>query len=171
MKFSNTNRFIAACFIVYLPAASFAHIVLENKSATAGTSYKAVFQVGHGCNGAATTAIAVHIPQGFQAAKPYPKAGWAISIDADKLVTWTALTKEAVLQNAHFDEFILRGKLPEASGPLWFKVLQTCENASNDWAEVPVTGVSTKGLKSPAALLEVTAPAAPDAAMPAEHKH
>ena len=174
MKFSNTNRFVAACFIAYWPAASFSHIGLENKSATAGTVYKAVIQVGHGCSGAATTAISVQIPPGFQAAKPYPKAGWAISSDANKLVTWTAMSKEAALQDVHFDEFVLRGQLPDTAGPMWFKVLQTCNDgvkgSSNNWAEVPATGVSTKGLKQPAALLEVIAPGAPVAA-PAEHNH
>jgi periplasmic copper chaperone A len=171
MKLLDTTKFIAACALIYWPAASFSHIVLENKSATTGSTYKAVFQVGHGCNGSPTTAIAVQIPSGFQDAKPYPKAGWALAIDPNKLVTWTALTKEAALQHAHFDEFVLRGKLPDTAGPMWFKVLQSCENASNNWSDVPVTGVSTKGMKSPAALLEVTAPAASVAAMPAEHKH
>ena len=172
------TRFIAACVIIYWPVASFSHIVLDNKSATAGSAYKAVFQVGHGCSGAATTAIAVQIPSGFQDAKPYPKAGWVISMEPHKLVTWTATSRDAALPNAHFDEFVLRGKLPEATGPLWFKVLQTCDDgvnkSSNHWAEIPTTGVSTKGLTSPAALLDVTAPhltGSPVAAMPAEHKN
>jgi periplasmic copper chaperone A len=168
MKLLSTTNLIAACALIYWPAASFSHIVLENKAAAAGSTYKAVFQVGHGCNGSPTTAIAVQIPPGFQAAKPYAKAGWALAIDPNRLITWTALSKEAALQNAHFDEFVLRGKLPEAAGPLWFKVLQTCESGSNNWADVPATGVSTKGMKLPAALLEVSAPVA---AMPAEHKH
>jgi uncharacterized protein YcnI len=33
--------------------------------------------------------------------------------------------------------------------------VQTCEKGSNQWVEVPASGASTKGLKSPAALLEV----------------
>jgi len=171
MKLLNITKLIAACACIHWPIASFSHIVLENKSATAGSTYKAVFQVGHGCGSSPTTAIAVQIPPGFQAVKPYAKAGWTITMQGNTGVTWTAASKETALPSAYFDEFILRGKLPEASGSMWFKVLQTCENASNDWAEVPVTGVSTKGLKSPAALLEVTAPAAPVAAIPAEHKH
>ncbi len=132
---------------------------------------RAVFQVGHGCNGSSTTAIAVQIPPGFQAAKPYAKAGWALAIEPNKLITWTALSNEAALQNAHFDEFVLRGKLPEAAGPLWFKVLQSCESGSNSWVEVPATGTSTQGLKSPAALLEVTAPGKALSAGVTEHKH
>jgi periplasmic copper chaperone A len=169
-----TTKLIAACALIYWPAASFAHIVLESKTAAAGSTYKAVFQVGHGCNGLPTTAIAVQLPAGFQAVKPYPKAGWALAIEPNKLVTWTATTKDAALQNAHFDEFVLRGKLPDAAGPLWFKVLQSCDDGaskgSNNWAEVPAAGVLTKDLKSPAALLEVIAPST-TAAKSAEHKH
>ena len=171
MTSSIATQFIAVCAIAFWPTSSFPHIVLESKSATAGSTFKAVFQVGHGCNGAATTAVAIQIPPEFQTAKPYPKAGWSISMEANKLVTWTAMSKDAALQNAHFDEFVLRGKLPDAVGPMWFKVLQTCDGVSNNWADVPATGVSTKGLKSPAVLLEVLAPTASGVTMPAEHKH
>ena len=171
----NTTKVIAACALIYWSTASFAHIVLETKSATTGSTYKAVFQVGHGCDGLPTTALTVQIPPGFQGAKPYPKAGWVLSLDANTRITWTAANKEAALQSAHFDEFMLRGKLPDAAGPLWFKVLQISDDgvnkSSNNWAEVPATGVSTKGLKLPAALLEATALDAPIAAMPVEHKH
>ena len=165
------THLIAVCALIYWPTASFSHVILENKTAVAGSTYKAVFQVSHGCNGSPTTAIAVQLPVGFQAVKPYPKAGWTLAIEPNKLITWTALSKEAALQNAHFDEFNLRGKLPETAGPLWFKVLQTCENGSNHWSEIPATGVSTTGLKLPAALLEITAPGVSLPTMPAEHKH
>jgi uncharacterized protein YcnI len=156
----------------------FSHISLDSKSAPAGSHYKAAFLVGHGCQGSATTGISVRIPAGFQGAKPYPKAGWTLSTTLQKLaqpydshgrqvaedvavVSWTAASKDAALPDAHSDEFTLRGKLLDAAGPLWFKVLQTCESGSSDWSEVPAAGSSTKGLKSPAVLLEVTGPQAP----------
>lgn len=175
MKLFNATKLIASFSLIYWPTASFSHISLESKTATAGSTYKAVFQVGHGCSGSPTTTIAVQIPPGFEAVKPHAKAGWAITTQGNTSVTWVAASKEAALPSAHFDEFILRGKLPGVAGPLWFKVLQTCDDgvnkSSNNWSEVPAIGVSTKGLKSPAALLEVTAADAPVAAMPAEHKH
>ncbi len=181
MKLLSATQIIAAGALMYWPLAALPHIVLETKTATTGRFYKAVLQVGHGCQGAATTAIAVQIPPGFDGVGPYPKAGWAITMQANTLITWTAASQEAALQNSQIDEFALRGKLPDTAGPLWFKVLQTCSNdaggACNNWAEVPATGVPTKGLALPAALLEVTAPVAlvpsvaPSAAMPPEHKH
>jgi len=180
------RKIIATGSLCLLALPALAHVVLESKTALAGSNYKAVFQVGHGCEGSATTGMAVRIPAGFQGAKPYQKPGWTVSVQREKLakpydshgkavtedvslVTWTANTPEAALQDANFDEFMLRGTLPDAAGPVWFKVLQTCERGSNDWSELPAAGASAKGLKSPAVLLEVTAP---EAAMPAMgHAH
>lgn len=161
-----------------LAAPAFSHVSLETKSAPAGSTYKAVFQVGHGCEGSATTGISVQLPAGFEGAKPYPKAGWTLAIKRDKpaqpqdshgkpltedvsVVSWTAASREATLPDAYVDEFMLRGKLPETAGPLWFKVLQTCESGRMDWSEIPLPGASAKNLKSPAVLLEVTTPARP----------
>lgn len=153
-----------------------AHVTLEQASATAGSYYKAVLRVGHGCAGSPTTALRVQLPPGFKGAKPMPKPGWTISTRSEKLaqpytnhgktisedvseITWAANNREAWLADAHYDEFIVRGQLPAQAGALWFKVLQSCESGdksgSNDWSQVPTAGISTQGLKSPAALLEV----------------
>lgn len=173
MNFQRASKIIAFSALCTWATAAFSHISLAEGSAPAGSAYKAVFQVGHGCGGSATTGITVQLPAGFQGAKPYPKAGWTLAVKTAKLaqprdshgkavtedvsvVSWTAASKEAALQDAYFDEFMLRGTLPQAAGPLWFKVLQSCENGSNDWSEVPASGTSSKGLKSPAVLLDVT---------------
>jgi len=70
---------------------------------------------------------------------------------------WTAASKEAALSDDQFDEFAFVGRLPDQAGLLWVKVLQTCENGQNDWSDIPTQGTSTRGLKSPAALLDVQA--------------
>ena len=118
-----------------------------------------------------------HLP-GFKGAKPMPKAGWNISITRLRLdkpytdhgrkveedvseITWTASAPEFWLPDAHFDEFVLRGGLPAKAGPLWFKEDQLCSKGRLDWTEVPASGNSTKGLKSPPALLEVIDSGAP----------
>ena len=165
---SNTLKFIAILAINAWASASFAHIFLEQKAAPAASTYKAVFQVGHGCQGAATTAVRVQVPAGFKGAKPMPKAGWVLSLDADA-ITWTASSAATALPEAHYDEFVLRGRTPDAPGALWFAVRQSCGTVVQDWADVPASGTSTQGLKSPAALLQVTGaagmqPSAPVAA-------
>jgi uncharacterized protein YcnI len=57
--------------------------------------------------------------------------------------------------DSQFDEFSFMGRLPDQAGPLWVKVLQTCESGQNDWSDIPPHGTNTRGLKSPAALLDV----------------
>ncbi len=183
-------KFIAACAGFLCAGAAFSHVSLETKSAPAGSTYKAVLQVGHGCDGASTTALSVEIPPGFRSAKPMPKAGWTVttltaalavpydnhgkSVTSDVArITWKADSKKAALPDAHFDQFTLRGSLHDAPGPLWFKVLQTCEKSRNDWSQIPVSGTSTKGMDFPAALLDVvsaqgTGPSPVAAAAPAE---
>lgn len=169
---SFATKTVAACALLTGATASFSHIVLGEPAALANTSYRATFRIGHGCDGSPVTALKVTIPPGFQGAKPMPKAGWVLSVTSAKLakpydshgtqitedvseITWTAASKDSGLPDGWYDEFVLRGGLPQQAGPMWFKVLQTCERGRIDWAEVPAAGTSTQGLKAPAALLEI----------------
>lgn len=166
------SAFAAIACALCLSAPSFAHVVLQDGAAGANASYRATFRVGHGCDEQATTALRVTIPAGFNGAQPMPKAGWTLSTKVGPLpvpyeshgkkytegvleITWTANGPEYAVPAAYYDEFVLRGTTPAKPGPLWFKVLQSCAQGANDWAEVPPSGTSTKGLRSPAALLEV----------------
>lgn len=172
MKHSFAIHLIAACAISAGSSSAFSHIVLQDGAAAAGASYRATFRVGHGCDAAATTSITVSIPVGFNGAQPMLKPGWTTRAVTDKLaqpyeshgktfaegvveISWTANTAADALPSDFYDEFVLRGTTPAKPGPLWFKVVQTCTQGSTAWAEVPTQGTSTKGLKSPAALLEV----------------
>jgi periplasmic copper chaperone A len=167
-----TRHFITGLLLAATLTAAQAHVTLEQAKAPAGSFYKAVLRVGHGCEGTATHTVRVLLPEGFRGAKPMPKMGWRLAVRKAPLaqpyeshgrqvtedtveITWTATTREAWLEDAHFDEFTLRGQLPAQPGPLWFKVRQDCEKGFWDWAQVPASGTSTKGLRSPAALLDV----------------
>ncbi len=59
--------------LMTMSAAASAHIVFEQKQAPAGSYYKGALMVGHGCNGSATRAITVTIPEGVQGAHPQPR--------------------------------------------------------------------------------------------------
>lgn len=172
MKHSIAIHFVAACALFAGASSAFSHIVLQDGAAAAGSSYRATLRVGHGCEGAATTGIAVSIPAGFNGAQPMPKVGWTVRTVSGELaqpytahgktfadgvveISWTANTAADALPSEFYDEFVLRGTTPTKPGPLWFKVVQTCTQGKNAWVEVPATGTSTKGLKSPAALLDV----------------
>jgi len=67
----------AAGAAAFVGAAS-AHVTLETREAPVGTPYKAVLRVPHGCEGAATVALRVRVPEGMIAVKPMPKPGWKI---------------------------------------------------------------------------------------------
>ncbi len=67
-------------FTCGLASRAFAHVTLEQRQAPVGASYKAVFEVPHGCDGSTTTAIRVRIPDGVLDVKPMPKPGWTINI-------------------------------------------------------------------------------------------
>ncbi|MDB5945794.1 MAG: hypothetical protein JWQ33_820, partial [Ramlibacter sp.] len=124
-----------------------------------GSVYRAVLRVGHGCDGSATTAIAVQLPAGFSDAQPEPRAGWTLSRQGAE-VRWTADGRQAALASAATGDFVVSGKLPVTPGPLWLKVQQTCEQGRIDWSQLPARGTSTEGLKTPAVLLQVQAPSA-----------
>ena len=144
-----------------------AHITLEQRSAVAASTYKAVFRVGHGCAGSATRAIIVQVPAGVSHAQPMPKAGWTLELTPPSGDPTQIVWRGGPLPDAHYDEFVLRAKLPAEPGALWWRVQQQCENGQVDWVDVPAQGTDTRGLKSPAALLQVLPAAAPAAASPA----
>ncbi len=172
------TRAAALAALLACAGAAQAHVTLEQPTAFAGQGYKAVLRVGHGCEGTATHTVRVRVPAGFRGAKPMPKPGWALAVQRAPLatpyeshgrtisddvveITWKAQSPEAMLPDAHYDEFVLRGQAPVQPGALWFRVQQLCEKGQWDWAEVPASGSSTRGLKAPAVLLNVQpAPAA-----------
>lgn len=172
MKKHHLAAFLVGACLIAAVHPVFAHIVLSESKAIAGSYYKATLRVGHGCNGSSTNGIRVQVPAGFQGAKQQPKSGWIIAARKAKLDTpynshghtvtedvvelrWTAASNAAALPDDQFDEFAFMGRLPDRAGPLWVKVLQICENGQNDWSDIPTHGTNTRGLKNPAALLDV----------------
>jgi len=80
------NKYLlsAAALLVLGTNAAFAHITLETQEAAVGSTYKAVLRVPHGCDGKATTAVRVQIPEGVIAVKPMPKPGWTLQTKKGK---------------------------------------------------------------------------------------
>jgi uncharacterized protein YcnI len=133
-----------------------AHITLENRQATVGSSYKAVFAVPHGCAGSATVKIRVQIPEGVIAAKPMPKPGWnletikgkyaaeydyhgAKSSEGVREVVWSG----GKLPDDNYDEFVISTFLSDSLKPdttLYFPVVQECEQGVSRWIEIPAEG-------------------------------
>lgn len=163
----------ATLALATLPAV--AHVTLETQQAVAGSGYKAVLRVPHGCDGSPTTAIRVLLPEGFRLAKPMPKAGWALSTVKRAVtpfdnhgtevredvteITW----RGGLLPDDFYDEFVFRGTLPDRGGEtVWFKVIQQCVRGETRWEDIPAG--SSKPAK-PATGVKLNLPAA------ASHSH
>jgi len=142
-----------------------AHVTLETAEAPAGSTYKAVLRVGHGCDGAATTAIRVRIPEGVIAAKPMPKPGWELATKEGEYAqaydyygeTLTRGVTEIAwsggnLPDAWYDEFVFRVRLPDAEPGtvIYFPVVQECEQGVHRWIEIPAPGGSADDYAEPA---------------------
>lgn len=158
--------------LLLLAGGAQAHITLDQPEAPAGSSYRAVFKVGHGCDGAATTAIVVTLPEGLlRGAKPSPKPGWTLTTTRRPLKTpyeshgkpvtdelaevrWTADGDANALPDAWYDEFILRASLPAEPGELAFAVRQVCTRGEWKWAEMP--SATNPRPRAPAVRLKVT---------------
>ncbi|MDN4591172.1 hypothetical protein DBA29_22060 [Xenophilus aerolatus] len=158
MKFA--LKTIAASAMLTGAAASLAHVVLQPGPAVAGSTYDAALKVGHACKDArSTTGLTVRLPRGFVLQDVPARAGWKVDIDRSGTgtVRWTADSPAQALPGDRKSEFLMRGTLPAAPGPLYFAVLQTCDVGSADWAQLP-TGVAGETLSFPAARLNVVAP-------------
>jgi len=145
-----------------------AHVTLENRQATVGTYYKAVFAVPHGCAGSATVKVRVQIPEGVIAVKPMPKPGWSVEAikgkyTADYDYHGTKLSegvKEVVwsggkLPDDNYDEFVVSTFLTGGLKPnstLYFPVVQECEQGVSRWIDIPDEGnaANSHDSKSPA---------------------
>jgi uncharacterized protein YcnI len=150
-----------------------AHAVLSQTEARQNSSYRAVVQIIHGCEGAPTTSVKVTIPEGALGARPLTKAGWTIATtrgpyahaysamhgsatEGVKEITWSG----GSIPNDQFDEFVFTVHLAEDLEPgriLYFPVLQTCSKGATDWAESPAAGQDAHALTRPAPGLRILA--------------
>jgi uncharacterized protein YcnI len=133
-----------------------AHVTLELQQAHVASSYKAVMRVPHGCEGTATTAIRIRIPDGVIGVKPMPKPGWQLNLVSGKypkpFTLRGAKVTEGVteiawsggkLADAHYDEFVFTSVLAEeleAGKTIYFPVVQECEKGVHRWIEIPKEG-------------------------------
>ncbi len=164
---------LGAAGVVVCVCAASAHVTLEKREAPVGAPYKAVLRVPHGCDGTATTALRVRIPEGMIAVKPMPKPGWTIATVTGKYPkTYNyfhgAKLSEGVtevsfsggsLPDAYYDEFVVTGFIAgdlDAGTMLYFPVVQECEKGVHRWIEIPAAGKSPGDYPEPAPGLKLT---------------
>ncbi|MCO6414683.1 YcnI family protein [Siccirubricoccus sp. KC 17139] len=154
------------------PLAAAAHVTVDPTTAPAGSYQRVALRVPHGCNGAATTRIAVELPEGVYTAKPMPKPGWRLSIERRALpqavrnphgheveqevarIAWEG----GPLPEEQYEEFVLLLQLPnEPGGSLTLPVTQGCEGGKAEaWVERPAAGQHAHDLARPAPVIRLT---------------
>jgi len=161
-----------------------AHVTLATGETRANTYYKAVFQVPHGCDGAATQAIRIQIPEGVIGVKPMPKAGWTLNItrgayaktyqshgkavtEGPKEVVWSGGT----LSDDNYDEFVFASFVTDfaAGQAVYFPTLQQCAKTEVRWDQIAATGQDPHALKSPAPMLRIASDTATVAQAQMDH--
>ena len=161
-----------ALISVLTSASAQAHVSLATKETAANSSYKAVLQVPHGCDGEATIAVRVQIPEGVIAVKPMPKAGWTLTTtkgayakpydshgrsvsEGVKEIVWSG----GNLSDEHFDEFTFQATIATDGGAakvVYFPTTQQCVKGEAAWTEIPAAGQSARDLKKPAPGLRIS---------------
>jgi uncharacterized protein YcnI len=146
------------------------HVTLETQQAAAGSYYRAVLKITHGCNGSPTVAIRIRIPESVVGAKPQPKPGWTVETVRQQLaqthkdsegrvvtesvreIQWTG----GSLADEHYDEFVFWVRLPNNPGEtLHFPTVQECREGIHRWIEIPGPRGSHHELKEPAPQLKL----------------
>ncbi|MCH0560242.1 YcnI family protein [Streptomyces sp. MUM 16J] len=168
---------VAGVTVLTLSAPAFAHVTVQPEGTAAKGGYAVVdFKVPNERDNASTTRLEVNFPASHPLASvmPEPLAGWSVKVTKTKLdqplalhgrkidevvskVTWTADSKG--IQPGYFQKFPLSiGALPENTGQLVFKAVQTYSNKEVvRWIEVPQEGQEEP--ENPAPVLELSAAA------------
>ncbi|WP_205471667.1 YcnI family protein [Nocardioides sp. SYSU D00038] len=153
------------------PAA--AHVTVTPSTTTAGADAVLAIGVPHGCDGSATTAVTIRIPDQIHAVAATRHPLWVVekeTVELDPPVTdshGNTVTERVAsvtyrtdqpLPDGDRDVFELGVQIPEAEGStLAFPVIQTCEQGEAAWIEIPEGAQSPEELDQPAPAFVVTA--------------
>ncbi|RIJ44223.1 DUF1775 domain-containing protein [Clavibacter lycopersici] len=128
---------------VSAPLAASAHVELDASSTAPATLSVLTFAVGHGCEGSATTSLAIRFPADVQAVKPTLAPGWSVAEQEAADGTTVTYTADTPLPDALRATVQVEALLPvdgAAGDVVAFPTLQTCVEGSTDWAETPAAG-------------------------------
>jgi len=164
----------AASLLAAAPAA--AHITIDPAEAPADGYATLQVQVPHGCDGSATRAVRVQIPETVPSVTPQVHPGWelttkdgpkdAVALHGEtvtrgvKEVVWTA-ADAGPLPDGRLDLFGMSVKLPagKVGDPVYFPTVQQCVEGKGAWIQIPQPGESEDDLESPAPAVTLTASA------------
>lgn len=147
---------LVAALATALPAA--AHVDLEPVQAEAGSTATLSFSFHHGKDGAATTALAVQVPDGAAVLDVPAKDGWTSSVTEEgTVVTWSG----GSVPDGTEAEFAVVVRLPAREGEVLFPTIQTTEAGELAWISLD-EGETEADQPAPRLLLTAGAGAAPE---------
>jgi len=141
-----------------------AHVTMVPAEAASGAPVELRLRVPHGCDGAATIALRVKIPDDVQSVKVEQKSGWRVQIRKRALATPRTSDHRAPqadtvdevewrggpLGDGLYEDFGLLASLPAAPGrTIYFPVVQECEKGVSRWIELPQPGVERQEHPAP----------------------
>lgn len=154
-----------------------AHVEMTADSTAAGATTLVRISFAHGCDGSATTEIAIQIPEEITTVRPGMNYGWTVekvtedtgapatpAVDghdgAASRVSEVIYTAKEPVPDGFYDELVLQVALPDdAEGDtLYFPVIQTCEEGETAWIQIPDTGQDSEEMEAPAPSITITAP-------------
>lgn len=161
----------AALLTLGLATGASAHVTVTPGEATADSYAVLTFGVPHGCDGSATTEVAIQIPAEITSVTPTVNPNWTVEMvmaDLDPPVTDShgnelAERVDRVVYSANTplpdglrDAFELSVRLPDLPGEtLAFPTVQTCEEGDVAWTQVAEDG-DGHDLETPAPLVHLT---------------
>jgi uncharacterized protein YcnI len=128
---------------VSAPLAASAHVELDASTTAPASLSVLTFAVGHGCEGSATTSLAIRFAADVQAVKPTLAPGWSVAEQEAAAGTTVTYTADTPLPDALRATVQVEALLPvdgAAGDVVAFPTLQTCVQGSTDWAETPAAG-------------------------------
>ena len=142
---------LAALVLSAVPAS--AHVTLVASSTAAGATAVLRMEVPHGCEGSATTEVAVRAPDAVTDVAAEDTERWDAQVTAEGVTFRT----DDPLPDGMRDEVTLTVRLPDEVGAeLVFPVVQRCEAGESAWTEVAGGGASRDELDMPAPVIVVT---------------
>ena len=149
-----------------------AHVTVTPENTSAGSFTVVTMGVPHGCDGSATTKVAIQIPEDILAVTPSRNPYYDVVKKIEKLpepvtdahgnevterVASVEYTAKTPLPDGERDAFELSLQLPEKAGEvLAFPAVQTCAKGETAWTEVPTGDQDAEELEHPAPAFEIT---------------
>ena len=145
-KITITVGLLAALMILALPALG--HVTVGSDNTEPGGFAVYTVRVANESETGSTIRIEVQMPDGLEASRYQPIAGWAISIEDG-----VSLMEGGTIAPGQFEEFRFQARNPEQPGAISFPAVQTYD----DGEVVNWTGESES--ETPASVVEISAAA------------